>query len=148
MRLGKVAKYGVFSGPYFSAFGLITERYSVPLRIQSEYGKIRTRKTFQIFMVLLTLNTFIKQLLGYSCSTNEQAFQQLQVIIFRSNFQSYKLCNSKYMITSTQITNIRIRSCSRFVHKKIQKLLNSRLLFRKIANFTVELLQNDKQLEC
>ena len=40
----KVSKYGVFSGPYFSTFSLNTERYSVSLRIQSECGKIRTRK--------------------------------------------------------------------------------------------------------
>ena len=31
-----------YSGPYFSIFGLNTERYSVSLRIQSECGKIRT----------------------------------------------------------------------------------------------------------
>ena len=40
----KVSKYGVFSGPHFPAFGLNTERYEVSLRIQSECGKIRTRK--------------------------------------------------------------------------------------------------------
>ena len=40
----KVSKYGVFSGPYFPAFGLNTERYFVSLRIQSEWGKIRTIK--------------------------------------------------------------------------------------------------------
>ena len=40
----KVSKYGVFSGPYFPAFRVITERYGVSLRIQSECGKIRTRK--------------------------------------------------------------------------------------------------------
>ena len=34
-----------FSGPCFPAFGLNTERYSTSLRIQSKYGKIRTRKT-------------------------------------------------------------------------------------------------------
>ena len=34
-----------FSGPYFPAFELISERYSVPLCIQSECRKIRTRKT-------------------------------------------------------------------------------------------------------
>ena len=34
-----------FSGPYFPVFGLNTERYFVSLRIQSEYGKIRTKKT-------------------------------------------------------------------------------------------------------
>ena len=41
-----MSKYGVFSGPYFPAFGLNTERYciTVSLRIYSEYGKIRTRK--------------------------------------------------------------------------------------------------------
>ena len=34
-----------YSGPYFPAFGLNTERYGVSLRIQSECGKIRTRIT-------------------------------------------------------------------------------------------------------
>ena len=34
-----------FSGPYFPASGLTLERYGVSLRIQSEFGKIRTRKT-------------------------------------------------------------------------------------------------------
>ena len=34
-----------FSGPYFLAFGLNTKKYRVSLRIQSECGKIRTRKT-------------------------------------------------------------------------------------------------------
>ena len=41
----KKAKYGVFSDPYFPAFGLNTDIYSVNLRIQSEYEKIRTRKS-------------------------------------------------------------------------------------------------------
>ena len=40
----KVSKYGVFSSPYFPAFGLNTEIYFVNLRILSEYRKIRTRK--------------------------------------------------------------------------------------------------------
>ena len=34
-----------FPGPCFPVFGLNTERYSVSLHIQSECGKIRTRKT-------------------------------------------------------------------------------------------------------
>ena len=33
-----------FSGPHFPTFGLNTEGYSVSLRIQSEWGKMRTRK--------------------------------------------------------------------------------------------------------
>ena len=34
-----------FTGPYFPAFKLNTERYSVSVRIQSKCGRIRTRKT-------------------------------------------------------------------------------------------------------
>ena len=34
-----------YSGPYFPAFGLNTERYTISLRIQSECGKILTRIT-------------------------------------------------------------------------------------------------------
>ena len=40
----KVSKCGGFSGPYFPAFGLNTEIYSVNLRIESEYRKMQTRK--------------------------------------------------------------------------------------------------------
>ena len=39
-----MSKYGVFSGSYFPAFRLNTERYGVNFCIQSEYGKIRTIK--------------------------------------------------------------------------------------------------------
>ena len=41
----KVSKYGVISGPYFPVYGLNTEIYRVSLRIQSEYTKIKTRKS-------------------------------------------------------------------------------------------------------
>ena len=41
----KVSKYGAFSSPYFPVFGLNTVIYGVNFPIQSEYGKIRTRKT-------------------------------------------------------------------------------------------------------
>ena len=34
-----------YSDPYFPAFALNTERYSVSLRIQSECGKRRTKQT-------------------------------------------------------------------------------------------------------
>ena len=40
----KVSKYGVFSDPYFPAFGLNTERCFASLRIHSKCMKIRTRK--------------------------------------------------------------------------------------------------------
>ena len=41
----KSARIWSYSGPYFPAFGLNTERYFVSLRIRSKCGKIRTRIT-------------------------------------------------------------------------------------------------------
>ena len=40
----KLSKYGVFSRPYFPAFGLNTDRYEASIRIQPEFRKIRIRK--------------------------------------------------------------------------------------------------------
>ena len=40
-----MSKNGIFSGPHFPIFGLNTEIYGVNLRIQSEYRKIRTKKS-------------------------------------------------------------------------------------------------------
>ena len=41
----KIVRIRSFSGQYFPEFGLNKEIYSVSLHIQSECGKIRTRKT-------------------------------------------------------------------------------------------------------
>ena len=41
----KIVRIRNFSGPYFTAFGLNTERYYITLCIQSKYRKIWTRKT-------------------------------------------------------------------------------------------------------
>ena len=40
----KIIQIRSFSGPHFPVFGLSSEAYYVNLRIQSKYGKIRTRK--------------------------------------------------------------------------------------------------------
>ena len=45
----KVSKYRVFSGMYLTVFVLITGRYSVSPRIQSECRKIQTRKKLRIW---------------------------------------------------------------------------------------------------
>ena len=54
-----------FSGPYFPVFGLKTERHFVSLHIQSECGKMRTRKTantdtFHAVAVILILSLCCK----------------------------------------------------------------------------------------
>ena len=60
--------------------------------------------------------------------------------------QSCKLCNNKYMITSTQRTNIEIFIAVVFFEPEnfCFKLLKSKLHFKKIVNFTGKLLQSYK----
>ena len=41
----KIVRIRSFSGPFFLALELNTDRFSVSLRIQSKSGEIRTRKT-------------------------------------------------------------------------------------------------------
>ena len=50
----KIVRIPSYSCPYFTTFGLNTERYGVCLRVQSECGKIRTRitpNTYTIYSV-------------------------------------------------------------------------------------------------
>ena len=54
-----MSKYGVFSGPYFSAFELNTERYGVSPRIQFEYGKNGPEKT--LYLDTFRVVTFKKE---------------------------------------------------------------------------------------
>ena len=51
-----------YSGPYFPAFGLNTERYSVSFCIQLECRKIRTRitsNTGNFYAVTMSLKAFV-----------------------------------------------------------------------------------------
>ena len=69
----KLSKYGVFSGSYFPAFGLNTERHSVSHCIQSKCGKIRTVwKIWKIQQKLRYLDTFhaVPALLSFFCKMN------------------------------------------------------------------------------
>ena len=50
----KSAHIGSFPGPYFPAFELNTERYSVSLRIQSECGKMQV-SSFKVSRILLSI---------------------------------------------------------------------------------------------
>ena len=57
-----------FSGLYFPVFGLNTERYSVSLRIQPEFWKIRTTKTpnIDIFHAVWVTGILLKYMGGWS----------------------------------------------------------------------------------
>ena len=73
----KIVRIWSFSCPYFPAFGLNTERHGVSLRIQSECGKIRTRKTptTETFYTVIVL--FMSQ--RHSKRTNQNVFKKRQI---------------------------------------------------------------------
>ena len=58
----KVFKHGVFSGPYFPAFGMNREIYGVNIRIQFECEKIRTSKSsvFGLFSRRESVDKYLK----------------------------------------------------------------------------------------
>ena len=56
-----------YSGPYFPAFGLNTEKYSVSLRIQCESGKIRTK-------ISLNTDTFYAVILSKKMYSETKCF--------------------------------------------------------------------------
>ena len=64
-----MSKCGVFSGPYFPAFGLNMNRYEVSLRIQYECGKIRTRKNsvFGHFSEVFCWKSILKICSKFTC---------------------------------------------------------------------------------
>ena len=51
-----MSKYGVFSSPYFPAFGLNTERYSVFSRNAREYGPEKTPYLYTFHAVIARMN--------------------------------------------------------------------------------------------
>ena len=71
-----------YSGPYFAAFGLNTERYGVSLCIQSECGKILTRiapNTNTFHAVVMTLHLPLVKLLEVFLSQVEKELFELPV---------------------------------------------------------------------
>ena len=69
-----------FSGPYFHAFGINTERYRVSLHITCKCGKIRTRQTLNTdtFYVVLLANNLVEKPKKYStCNKTLHSCQKL-----------------------------------------------------------------------
>ena len=97
----KVSKYGVSSVPYFPVSRLNKEIYGVNLRIQSEYGKIRTRKNsmfwwfsrsdyseFWIDVVRLEFGKVLQNRLSETCLTKNMSIKPICKWPCMINFQT------------------------------------------------------------
>ena len=110
ISLREKCPYSDYSGPHFPTFGLNMERYSVPLRIRSECGKIRTRlipntNTFHAvfffgFYLRITKLTFsktkkiclIEKTLSAKLKNFEPARQQKQKSFLKIFFEAIFCC--------------------------------------------------------
>ena len=96
-----------FSGPYFPAFGLNTERYGVSHRIQSECGKIRTWKNsvFGHFSRSICfheghiLSHFVPRLLRWFHKAEENDLQPVSVAVFQNTCILLKRSSEKFRKT-------------------------------------------------
>ena len=87
----KIVRIRSFPGPYFPAFGLNTEIYSIILRIQTDCGKMQTRKTLNTdtFYAGLTNDDIDIDLANYEDGTTLYAYDL-------ENEKVIKLLEKKY----------------------------------------------------
>ena len=84
----KGVRIGSSSGPYFPAFGLNTERYSVSLRIQSECGEIRTKITPNMDTLQAVLLTDFTWINLRNCS---MVYSETEFVLTKAKFASFHI---------------------------------------------------------
>ena len=143
-----MSKYGVFSGPYFLAFGLNTERYSVSPRIQSECGKTRTRKNSvfgdfsRSFIVKLYDKSICKPLniIFKSCLTQgifPSKWKRANVSIRKQNKtkKRNKKKETKNFVLKTTDLPLFSRSLAKFLNKSFPYLIGKNLISENQSGF-------------
>ena len=111
----KKSKYCLFSGPYFPAFGLNTERYSVNLRIQPECRKIRTRKS-SIFRHFSRSDISIRKYSAYS-----------KLAVYNSKMKNWVIPENVAGLNGNKLIQVRKTACHFYLPS-----------FRLAANSTLE----------
>ena len=83
-----------FAGPYFPAFALNTERYSVSLRIQSNYGKYGPEK----LQIRTLLKQYQAQLMTPILLEFKRSNKSLYLIHWKGyySFNTQSVCDYKY----------------------------------------------------
>ena len=99
--MGKNCPYSEFSGPFFPAFGLNAEIYSVNLQVQYEYGKIRTRINFVSMKKIDSLKK-LDQVLITRCKNHALQIKTLlrpgqmwQPVVFWKHFVIFGILSKK-----------------------------------------------------
>ena len=98
-----------FSAPYFLAFGLNTEVYVANLRIQSECGKIRTRKTPNkaIFYVVAVFVFFL-----YTITDSLSQYFKRQFLTKNAFIINHQQLSSSIPLHPVGFSNFRFRPMS------------------------------------
>ena len=111
----KKSKYGLFSGPYFPAFGLNTERYSINLRIQPECRKIRPRKN-SVFGHFSRSDISIRKYSAYS-----------KLAVYNNKMKNWVIPENVAGLNGNKLIQVRKTGCHFYLPS-----------FRRAANSTLE----------
>ena len=128
-----VFKYGVFSGPYFPAFGLNTVRYFVSLHIQSKCGKVRTRKN-SVFVHFSRSDIQVTKMI--TLSFGKFIHEMLQLLV---------ICKVKVSVSSTVSSILSSFSLKRLTYEGLTSgnfLENPKLRRTFFSNFTGLICRN------
>ena len=108
-----------FSGLYFSAFGLNTQRQGVSLRIQSECRKIRTRKTpnTDTFYAVITL-PLIRRLYHFNMRKKQNKSYSIFSMIYIPNMRQQNL----NLNVAKKIQSFQIRCYTKSSYHTLQKV--------------------------
>ena len=98
-----MSKYEVFSGPYFPVFGINTERYTLSVRIQSECGKIGTRKNSVFWLISRSEGKNKSNIVSGKFTVNSSKYLMMSFysvfillqLIFYAKIEYYRIASSK-----------------------------------------------------
>ena len=150
-----------YSELFWSAFSHIRTQYSVPLRIQSECGKIRRKITANTDTFYIVGTTFLncleriilEQMTLESCRVytmmNGSRWRQhpnISIFAFAEDFGGFPLLNS-YLIKLTKTATCSIKKAVRknfsiFTRKPVWKFHLNKVARRKNCNFIKKMLQH------
>ena len=111
----KLSKCRVFSGPYFPAFRLNTETYSVSFSIQSKCGKIRKRRNsvfghFHSVILVLSINVIVSKLIGSFNVSSRNKWNTIQTKWYSSELLIHQNTNS---LALSAITDFHQGNCKK-----------------------------------
>ena len=151
--MGKISKYGCFSCSVFVVLGGTTEIYSINVRVQTEYGKIRNKKNIctlftqripetQNLLKVNNRNTRTRSEMCSKLTIMTPKWRQWELWANFSPCSSVSIVNFKQLIAGESARYVKIVYFNKFLSNAFLKS------FTTISLFVTDLLNQDWQQLC